>query len=71
MLGLLDSQCLIIDRYVGGLPPQALIHIDAKFVPPNLTILADLACELAEPEDPPEVAGLDHAALGIPEHHLW
>ena len=71
MLGLLDPHRLIIDQHVESLPPQALIHIDPKIVEPNLAMLADLARELAEPEDAPEAAGLDQAALGIPEHDLW
>jgi hypothetical protein len=71
VLGLLDSQRLIIDQHLEGLPPQTLIHIDPKVVEPNLVVLTDWACELAEPEDSPEAAGLDQAAFGIPEHHLW
>jgi hypothetical protein len=63
MLGLLDPQRRVIDQHGEGLPPEALIQIDPKIVQPNLAILADLACELAEPEDPSEAAGLDQAAL--------
>jgi hypothetical protein len=71
VLSLLDPHRFSINQPVERLPPKALIHIDPQIGQPNLALLADLACALAEPEDPPEAAGLDQAALGIPEHHLW
>ena len=57
---------IVQDR--NGLPPEELIYVEAKIVQSNLTILAHLARQLAEPEDPPEATSLDRATLGIAEH---
>jgi hypothetical protein len=51
MLRLLDSQHVIIDQHLDGLPPEAPIHINPKVVEPNVALLAHLARQLAEPED--------------------
>jgi hypothetical protein len=65
LVGLLDPPRLIIDQDCDGLLPEDPIHIEAEVVPSNLTMLAYLTPELAEPEDAPETARFDEAPPGI------
>jgi hypothetical protein len=62
---LLDSQCLIVDQDLDELTPEASIHVKAKVMETNLTMLTDLPRKLTEPEDASEAARLDYPSLGI------
>ena len=66
VLRLLDPHRLIIDQHLDGLPPEALIHIDPEVVEPNLALLAHLAGQLAEAEDPPQAARFDRRPRALP-----
>ena len=71
VLRLLDAHHIIIDQHLDGLPPEVLIHINPEVVEPNVALLAHLARQLAEPEDPPEAGRFNGGPPGIAQDHLW
>jgi hypothetical protein len=48
LLCLLNAEQIVIHPYCNPLAPQALLHIEAEVVEPNLAILPDGARQLAE-----------------------
>ena len=65
VISVLDPQHLIVDQDRDGLAPEDPIYVEPEVVQANLPMLAHLARQLAEPEDPPEAARVDEASLGI------
>jgi hypothetical protein len=70
LLRLLDAQGVIIDQHLDSLGPESPIHIEAEVVEANLPIRADLACQLAEPEDPVQAHRVNGAPLSLPQDDL-
>jgi hypothetical protein len=70
LLRLLDLHGVIIDQHLDSLGPESPIHIEAKVVEPNLPILADLVCQLAEPEDPAQTHRVNGVPLSLPQDDL-
>jgi hypothetical protein len=70
LLRLLDLHGVIIDQHLDSLGPESPIHIEAKVVEPNLPILADLAGQLAEPEDPAQAHRVNGAPFSLPQDDL-
>jgi hypothetical protein len=70
VLGLLDPHDIIIDEDVNGLAPEALIHIEAEGVQPNVTIGAYGARAVPEPEGALQATRFDRPPAGMAESHL-
>jgi hypothetical protein len=70
VLGLLDPHDIIIDEDVNRLSPEAVIHIEAEVVQPDVTISAYDARALPEPEGALQATRFDRSPVGIAKHHL-
>jgi hypothetical protein len=66
----LDAQGVIRDQHLDSLGPESPIHIEAEVVEANLPIRADLACQLAEPEDPAQAHRVNSAPCRLPQGDL-
>jgi hypothetical protein len=70
VISVLDPHGLVIDQYLHGLSPEPGINIEPEVMEPNVARLSDQAGQLAEAEEAPQAAGIDHASLGTPQDDL-
>ena len=70
LIVLLDAQRIIIDQYIHRLTPEHPIHIDPEVVESDLSVLAHLARQLTESEDPLKLCRFYLSSFGTAEDHL-
>ena len=70
MLRLRDAPGVISDQHLDRLGPESPIHREAEVVEAHLPIRADLACQLAEPEDPAQAHRVNGAPFSLPQDDL-